>query len=148
MDWFSTTVDLDAAQTAWFAQGMRRVAQADGVVHEREMNLIAAFGADLDEAPGTSPPDMADDVRTAYVRSLIMVALADGVIGEAELAAIHDLAAEVGATEGAVDAEILTVKRRFLGVFAGVNVFRDAVVRVAQDLGLPETEVDALRQEA
>jgi hypothetical protein len=40
------------------------------------------------------------------------------------------------------------VKRWFLQAFSGVQIFRDAVVRVAKDLGLPESEVEALRGEA
>lgn len=148
MDWFEQAADLDAAQAAWFARGMRRVAQADGMVHDREMNLIASFESGLDDVDGAGEPEVDDSVRVAYLRSLIMVALADGVIGESELAEIRTLASEAGVDADLVDSEIVTVKRWFLGVFAGVNVFRDAVVRVAEDLGLPASELDALRQEA
>lgn len=148
MDWFSEAADLDAAQAAWFARGMRRVAQADGMVHDREMNLIAAFEAGLEPGAEAARPTMPEPVAVAYVRSLIMVALADGVIGDAELQEIRTLTEESELDPAVVDGEILTVKRWFLGVFAGVDVFRDAVVRVAEDLGLPESEVDALRQEA
>lgn len=148
MQWFSEAADLDAAQAAWFAQGMRKVAQADGLVHDREINLIAAFEAGLAPDSAVTRPEMTPEVGLAYVRSLIMVALADGVIGDAEMAEIRALADDAGIAVDVVDAEVVTVKRWFLGVFAGVNVFRDAVVRVAQDLGLPAAEVDALRQEA
>lgn len=148
MDWFDQAADLDAAQAAWFARGMRRVAQADGLVHDREVQLIAAFEAGLGEAEDGRQPEMSPEVRLSYVRSLIMVALADGVVGETELGEIRTLADESGIDPHVVDDEILTVKRWFLGVFAGVNVFRDAVVRVAEEMGLPPSEVDALRQEA
>lgn len=149
MDWFEQDVDLDAAQAAFVAQGMRRVATADGHIHERELNLIAAFEAELPEGSASSAPDLSDEaVREVYLRSLILVALADGRVSEAERTVIVELAGEVGIDAAHVDACVLIVKRRFLQVFAGVNVFRDAVVKVAGDLGLPASEVDALRQEA
>ena len=148
MDWFTTTVELGAVEAAWFAQGMRKVAQADGVVHEREMNLIASFEAGIGDGAEGGQPELSDELRVAYVRSLVMVALADGVVSDVELACIGELAAEVGFDEARVEEEVLAVKRRFLSVFAGVSVFRDAVVRVAEDMGLPAAEVDALRQEA
>jgi uncharacterized membrane protein YebE (DUF533 family) len=147
-DWFETEVAIDAAAAAMIARGMRQVAQADGMIHQRELALIASFEAAVPEAADVEEVIRDDALRTVFLRSLIMVALADGRISEAETARIQELAREQGITDGEVDAEILSVKRRFLSVFAGVDVFRDAVVRVARDLGLPEAEVDALQQEA
>ena len=89
-----------------------------------------------------------EDQQTVFLRTLIMVALADGVVSDAEHARICALCEEQGIDQARIDAEMKVVKRRFLAVFAGVQVFRDAVVRVATDLGLPESEVDALRGEA
>lgn len=147
-DWFETEVPIDDAAAAAIAWGMRQVAQADGMIHHRELALIASFEAGIPEAADAGAALRDDGLRTVYLRSLIMVALADGRISEAETARILELAAEQGITDGEVEAEILSVKRRFLSVFAGVDVFRDAVVRVARDLGLPDAEVDALQQEA
>ncbi|MEM6927139.1 MAG: hypothetical protein AAF602_09435 [Myxococcota bacterium] len=149
MDWFDQDVDLDAAQAAFIAKGMRRVATADGHVHQRELNLIAAFEAELPEEGPHSDPDLSsDEIKETYLRSLILVALADGRMGETEYDAIVELAGEVGLPNDHVDSCVLAVKRRFLQVFAGVNIFRDAVVKVADDLGLSASELDALRQEA
>lgn len=149
MDWFEQDVDLDAAQAAFIAKGMRRVATADGLIHQREIDLIAAFEAELPEDAPTAAPDLSsDEVKETYLRSLILVALADGRVGESEHEVIVELAGEVDIERQQVDACVLLVKRRFLQVFAGVNIFRDAVVKVAGDLGLPPSELDALRQEA
>ena len=149
MDWFEQGVDLDAAQAAFIARGMRQVATADGVVLERELNLIAAFEAELPADIPKGDPDLSsDEIKETYLRSLILVALADGRVGDSEHGVITDLAHDVGLGPDRVEASILQVKRRFLQVFAGVNIFRDSVVRVADDLGLPVSEVDALRQEA
>lgn len=147
-DWFDTQVPIDADAAAIIARGMRAVAKADGLVHQRELNLIASFEAAIPSGYDGALRLTTDALRATYVRSLIMVALADGVITDAELTAIRELATEQGIAPDHVDAEVLSVKRRFLSVFAGVNFFRDAVLRVARDLGLSEAEVEALSQEA
>jgi uncharacterized membrane protein YebE (DUF533 family) len=147
-DWFETEVPIDAAAAAMIARGMRQVAQADGMIHQRELALIASFEAGVPEVSEAEEVIRDQALRTVFLRSLIMVALADGRISEAETARIEELALEQGIPESEVEAETLSVKRRFLSVFAGVDVFRDAVVRVARDLGLPDAEVDALQQEA
>jgi uncharacterized membrane protein YebE (DUF533 family) len=147
-DWFENSVTLDERAARIIARGMRSVAGADGILHQRELSLIASFESSLpDQDDDRGKLDDADQ-QTAYLRTLIMVALADGVVSDAEHARICALCEEQGIEQERVDAEIKVVKRRFLAVFAGVQVFRDAVVRVATDLGLPEAEVDALRGEA
>jgi hypothetical protein len=147
-DWFDDAVPLDASAAATIARGMRQVAREDGVLHQRELNLIAAFEAHLPENIAAADVLPTEPLRLTYLRSLITVALADGHISEAEMAKIKELAAEQSISSEAVEAEVLSVKRRFLSVFAGVTLFRDAVIRVARDLGLSESEVDALSQEA
>lgn len=147
-DWFQTPIPLDAAAAAVIAHGMRVVARADGVIHDRELTLIASFEAAVPAGADPNARLADDEQRKVYLRSLIMVALADGKLSDAELVAIRELAADQGIDDDRVDAEVLSVKRRFLSVFAGVDVFKDSVVRVARDLGLPDAEVDALSQEA
>ena len=147
-DWFDEPVSIDERAAAIIARGMRSVAQADGILHGREMSLIASFESHLpqDDADGGRIDDEAQ--QTAFLRTMILVALADGVVSEAELARIKELCEEQGIDVARVDPEVTVVKRRFLAVFAGVQVFRDAVVRIARDLGLPDSEVDALSGEA
>jgi len=147
-DWFDTPVSLDERAARIIARGMRSVAGADGILHQRELSLIATFESNLpdeDEASGRLDDE---DQQTVFLRTLIMVALADGVVSDAERERISALCEEHGIDQERIDAEMKVVKRRFLAVFAGVQVFRDAVVRVATDLGLSESEVDALRGEA
>ena len=146
-DWLDVDVNLDASAAAVIASGMRQVAQADGMIHQRELALIASFEADL---PGGGDPSssLPTEAKVVYLRSLIMVALADGVITDKEEERINALADAQGIGRTEVHTETLEVKRWFLRAFQGVHIFRDAVVRVARDLGLEEAEVDALRGEA
>jgi uncharacterized membrane protein YebE (DUF533 family) len=137
-------IELEAGAAAIVAAGMKAVARADGHVHQRELALIGSFEAQLPKGEG--PADaLPAALHELYVRSLVMVALADGRITPVEEQVIEELAAGHGISSEAVAAVILAVKREFLQVFAGVHVFRDAVVAIAADLGLPESEVDALR---
>lgn len=141
-------VDLDAHTAAAVARGMRTVAAADGHIHPREVELIALFEAQIpEEADHNRAMDPAI-ARQVFLRSLIMVALADGHVSDAERVAIAELAQDHDITAEEIEEEILVVKRSFLKVFAGVQVFKSSVVRVARELGLPDSEVDALSGEA
>ena len=149
IDWFESSVPIDGVAARIIAQGMRVVASADGHLHPRELALIASFEADVPEG------DIGDgilgdnaELRQVYIRSLVMLALADGRISEVERQAIAELCVRQGIDPLEVDVEIVAVKRRFLSVFRGVSVFRDSVVRVARELGLPEDEVAALDGDA
>lgn len=147
-DWFDAPVSIDARSAAIIASGMRAVARADGVIHQRELSLIASFESEI--PTGTTAAGTIDDpeVAKAFVRSLIMTALADGVISDAETTCIAELCRDHGVDDATLSAETVVVKRRFLSVFAGVSLFRESVLRVAKDLGLSERELDALSQDA
>jgi len=149
IDWFESPVPIDAESAAVIARGMRIVASADGHLHPRELALIASFERELPDA-GDAGGVLRDDpsLRQVYVRSLVMLALADGRISDVEREAIGELCTRQDISAEEVDEEILVVKRRFLSVFRGVTVFRDSVVRVARELGLPDEEVAALGGEA
>ena len=147
-DWFETPVDLDSDAAAVIAKGMRAVARADGIIHQRELSLIAAFEADLPSTADGAGKITDPAVGLAFQRTLIMTALADGVVSDAERACIAELCEEQGLDTSGLDAEIVAVKRKFLSVFAGVKHFRDSVMRVATDLGLTPGELDALSNEA
>jgi uncharacterized membrane protein YebE (DUF533 family) len=147
-DWFESPVSIDARSAAIIASGMRAVARADGVLHQRELSLIAAFEAEIPAGTVVGGKLEGTEATQAFVRSLIMTALADGVISDAEMTCIGELCADQGIDRTQLDAETLMVKRKFLSVFAGVNLFRESVLRVAKDLGLSESELDALAQDA
>jgi len=148
MNWLEGDVELDGPQAAAIAQGMRTVAQADGSIHQRELSLIASFEAELPSGGRPAERFESDAAKMAYLRSIIMVALADGVITDKEEEVIAELCDAQGIGRAQIHTETLEVKRWFLQAFSGVQIFRDAVVRVAKDLGLPESEVEALRGEA
>ena len=148
-DWLDQDVGLNANTAALIAFDMRQVAMVDGRIHQRELALIDSFESQLPRGGDKASASLdTPELRQTYVRSLTMVALADGKISPPEEEVVRSLAAANGLSKGEVDASILDVKRRFLRVFAGVRVFRESVLDVARDLGLPESEVDALLDES
>jgi tellurite resistance protein len=141
----SGDVELSAAEAACIAHAMREVAQADGSIHQRELALIAQFEAELPADARPAETLGSQKVRQAFLRSVLLVALADGVITEDEERVIGAMCEAQGIGRGEIHAETLEVKRWFLSTFRGVQIFQDAVVRVAENLGLPSSEIDALR---
>lgn len=130
-------LDLDARTAAVIAQGMRKVAKADGdVMHPNELSLIEAFESEIPEGTEANASIGDAATREVYLKSLIMVALADGRISENEQAVIDDLALSVGADAEDVSRTTSSVKKEFLSVFDGVTHFRDQVASVAEELGV------------
>ena len=130
-----TDVELSAEEAALIATGMKRVARADGAVHQRELALINAFAKEIPEDVGMASA-LGEAARDAYLRSLILVALADGRISDEEYAEICALMQEQSVDARMIDARIVAVKKEFLQQFEGVKFFKEAVDEVAASLGL------------
>jgi hypothetical protein len=141
--------DVEVKEAAVIAHGMRAIAAADGNVHPREVDIIAAFEREL--PAGTTVDEelvLRPQTHEVFIRSLAIVALADGHISQREIKEIERLALRHGISDAVVADQLLGAKRYFLSTFQGVRVFREAVTAVARELGLPEGEVDALTQDA
>jgi len=78
------------------------------------------------------------------MRSLMMVALADGQITESERHVIEQLAAQVGEDVHDVAQRIIDIKRYFIDVMVDLELFHEAVLQVARDLGWDEDTVDKI----
>lgn len=143
-DLMSTPVELDAAAARTIAAGMREVAKADGT-HPREESLIDLFEADL--PPGTSAVDLSTltdaAVREAFLKSLVLVAYADGNISAEERAVIHRYAAALGLDTAAIGALFLDVASSLLSRLAGATIWRGEVESIGREMGLPESAIDA-----
>jgi uncharacterized membrane protein YebE (DUF533 family) len=143
--WLNESVVLDEEAAAIIGRDMRVVAEADGVLHARELSLIDAY---VHELPVSDPVGyeaiVSGDLGTTYLRSLVMVALADGKISEEEHSVIIELCANVGLSASEVDEAIAEAKKEFLSIFSGLKLFRDSMRNVGQDLGLSETDIDDL----
>lgn len=136
--WDESSTDIDGNQAAAIAQAMRQVAMADGESHERELALINGFErlvpADADGGKA-SFGDLAS--RAIYLKSLVMVGLADGALSDTEVKVIRACAVDVGASGDEIEAAINEVKMEFLAHFQGVKHFADQVSSIARELDLP-----------
>ena len=146
MGWLDEPGELSAGGAAAIARAMRKVARADGMVHPRELALIAQFESELPD--GVTPAStLSESEATVLVQSVLMVALADGRISEAEEAAIADLSREHDVGDDKLSDLTERVKREFLDHFAGRATFRASVLEVARELGLEAPELAALSGE-
>ena len=145
MKWLDHSVRIDAGTAALIAADLRRVAEIDGHLHARELSLIEAFEREIPESSENTPETFeSDEIRQAYLRSLIMLAMADGDIAEEERNLIVTLAAGHGLSEQDVESTIETIKSEFLSIFSGVNLFRQSLMGLAEGMGLDAKDVDEM----
>ena len=143
LDITSDAVELSARAAHTIAAAMRLVAEVDGN-HPQEMALIAQFEGGLPEGgEGALDLDALDtpELREAFLRSLLLLALADNEVSDGEGALIRDLARQAGLSDddvGRVQREIATV---MLSMFQGVHVFRDRAVSLGRQLGLDDESI-------
>ena len=147
MRWMDDSVVLDEAAAAVIGRDMRVVAEADGILHVRELSLIDAFVSELPD----SDVDVdgygsicTDELRMTYLRSLVMVALADGKVSEEEHEVILELSAKVGLPAATVEKALDEAKREFMSIFSGLKLFRDSMRTVGRDMGLSDEDIDDL----
>lgn len=145
MKWLDQSVRIDAPTAAIIAHDLRRVAEIDGHLHERELSLIEAFERELpsEEVPQDAVLET-DEIRMAYLRSLIMLALADGEIADEEHELILKLAEQRGISNKEVEDATANIKKEFFSIFAGVKLFRQSLMGLAEGMGMSASEVDEM----
>ena len=141
----SSEVDLDAAAAHTIAAGMREVAACDGT-HPREAELIDAFEAQVPGARGEVDLSTLSTPahQEAFLKSLVLVAFADGHVSDAERAVIGRYADALG-LDGAVRTKAWTdVASSLLSVFSGVRTYRAQVVALGESMGLDSATIDRI----
>lgn len=142
-DIMQAVIDLDARTAHAIAQQLRELAAVDGT-HPREEALIAAFESDLPSAEGASLGDVSSpDAREALLKSLVLLALADGRISAAEGAHIRQVAGRIGRSEADVARAVVEVGKAMLSQFEGVQIFRDQVRELGLSMGLSAEDIEA-----
>ena len=138
-------VDIDGTVAQTIAAAMREVAQADGN-HPAEELIIDAFEAELPEGPHAvdlsviNTPELAE----AFVKSLLLVAFADGAISDAEDQVINNYAVALGLSSIQLRRAISDVASAMLSSFAGVKLYKDQVVTLGKQLGLDHATVEQI----
>lgn len=140
-----TSVDLDAAAAHTIAAAMREVAACDGN-HPQEMSLIDAFES---EVPGSGGTVNLSTLTTpahqeAFLKSLMMVAFADGQVSAEERALIDSYADKLAIPAAERTRAWTEVASALLSVFGGVQQWRSQVVSLGESMGLDRTTIDRI----
>ena len=106
--------------------------------------LIDQFVADL---PGKSPAAVdlglfkSAALKDVFLRSVILVALADGAVSSEEMAVIKRYAGQLSIDDKALYRLIHETAVAMLSQFEGVTIFQDQVMEIGRDLGLSEAQI-------
>ncbi len=145
---FFGEVDLTPDAAAYIAQGLRALADCDGL-HTNELALVEEF----ERGVGISPTDAADfssagggplsgaGQKELFLSSLQLLALADGRISAREAEWIDGVSADLGIADGRKDELAVQAKKYLLGSLAGVEAFKAQAVEVGRSLGLSDADI-------
>ncbi|MEC7985888.1 MAG: hypothetical protein VX278_12040 [Myxococcota bacterium] len=144
---FIQRVELDAPTAICIAAGMKQMAASDNEVHQREVAFINEF---IEEAAGSTTEVQASDVnlsllhsselKSIFLKSLAVVALADGKIRTEEKDLLNSYAKRLD-YDGSADQILEDVARAFLGRFRSISIFRGAAEKIGRQLGLSEEAI-------
>ena len=81
--------------------------------------------------------------RELFLRSLVLLALADGSISDPEDQMIRAVAADLGLSDDNLTGITVEAKQWLLGSLRGVQAFREQAVRVGKGLGLSDAQIEA-----
>jgi tellurite resistance protein len=147
-DLMQGTVELDAAAAHTIAAAMRAVAVCDGE-HPREVALIQEFEAEL--PGGSSTLDLStiqgEAAQEAFLKSVVLVAYADGRVTETERDLIASFARQIGIPEARLTATWTDIASSLLSSFAGVRTYRKEVVTIGKSMGLDEATIAAVLED-
>lgn len=142
-DLMTGLVDVDGPQGHAIAAAMREIAAVDGI-HEAEAELIRRFEKDL--PPLTGEVDSAvintDELRHAYVKSMVLVALSDGSVSALERELVAKKSAAVGIDNHQLSDVYTEVARSLLSAFSGVQIYRQQAVEIGRSLGLGDSDIE------
>ena len=136
--------ELDARAAWTIATAMREVAIADGE-HPHELALITAFEMEL-PAGASDGVDLSalqtSSSKEIFLKSLVLVALADGRMSEEEVLVIRGYSTQLGLDDDALQDIITQVSVMMLEEFAGVTHFREQANAIGRALGLDDATIE------
>jgi uncharacterized membrane protein YebE (DUF533 family) len=147
----SSEVPLSQDAAVYIARGLRALAGVDGL-HPAELALVESFEQDLGLEPTSASqfqsqgggPLTDSAQRELFVRSMFLMALADGRISAYEGAWIERVATEIGVPAERQRTLATDAKKFLLSSLAGVRAFRAQAMEVGRGLGLSEEDIAAV----
>lgn len=146
-----TDVDINQAEAAWIAQGMRALAACDGLSaaelamveeFEQEQSVGSTATDDFDLAASPLRGEAQTDV---FLRTLILLAHVDGRVTSREVAFLDEVCAKLSVSADQRATLEVDAKQFLLSSLAGVERYRAQAEAVGRSLGLtPEQIASAL----
>lgn len=137
---------MDRNTARFIAAGMLEVSECDGVTPD-ESALISAFVEGLPNGAASAVNPAAFDTPTlkeTLIKSLALVAIADGEVTNGEVEIIHRHGASVGLTKGVVDSYITAVAESMLSELAegkSFKMFRELVFDIGRKMRLSDESI-------
>jgi len=143
-------LDLDRTTASFIAAGLRELAEVDGF-HDVELALIEDLEQDLGVEEvrfdlTTDHPLQSDELKEVFMRSAILLALADGHISELEGERIGRYANLLGIGVERLAELFRDVKVFLLSAFQGADIFREQAEQIGHDLGLDDEDIQTTLQ--
>ena len=140
-------VDIDGKAASSIMLGMREMAMVDGQEHPRELAWIRLLEEDL-----TGPqPDAVEfdalntrDLQDTFLKSITLVALADGALKPEESELLHKYGSLLGRSSEEVAAILHDVALMMFSHFTNVTIFRDQAVQIGRNLGLSDEAIHSV----
>jgi len=143
-------IELDRETVSFIAAGLRELAAVDGV-HEAELALIEEFekGIGVVETPfdlTAEHPLDSPELRELFMRSAILLSMADGEIGELEGLHLGRYASQLDIDVKRLAELYRDVKVFLLSAFEGAEIFRDQAERIGEEMGLEDEDIQTTLQ--
>ena len=141
-------INLDAETALCIAAGMKQMAASDDDIHQDELALIDKFIADAGtEAPEASDINLSlihtDELKSVFLKSLAVVALADGTIRQEEKDLLASYVERLSYNASA-EQVLEEVACAFLRTFKSNVIFREQVETIGRNLGLSEDAIQGV----
>jgi hypothetical protein len=141
----TSDIELDAAAAHTIAVAMREVAECDGE-HPREVELINKFESQVPGSDGAIDLSSlsTDEHREVFLKSLMLVAFADGRVSDEERAVIDRYADQLQISVDVRAKAWTEVASALLSVFSGIRNYRSQVVLLGESMGLDRAAIDRI----
>jgi hypothetical protein len=140
---------MDRNTARFIAAGMLEVSECDGVTPD-ESALISAFVEGLPNGAASAVNPAAFDtpsLKEALVKSLALVAIADGEVTSGELEIIRRHGLSVGLTEEQVESYTTAVAESMFSELAkdiGLKVLGDQLFDIGRKMGLSDESIERI----
>ena len=137
-------IELDSAQLTSIAAAMKEMSAVDGEIHPDELAMIEQLteGFDVsDNAEVDVSLFQEAQQKDIFLKSVALVALADGKILPEETALLEKYSVDLGLDSGYGTAIMTEVGKALLSYFRGVTVTRPKMEEIGRQLGLSEADI-------